>query len=87
MSELSDVLEIRLKNISAFSREVKSSCLLDVQVLDGGEVAEFDEPHLLLQKHHGWFSSMVDASKFHEASSLRNLALKVSRRFYFVNIF
>ena len=48
-----------------------------LQVLDGGEVVEYDEPYSLLQRRHGAFASMVDSNKIQESESLRDLAMKV----------
>uniref|UniRef100_H2YL87 Uncharacterized protein n=1 Tax=Ciona savignyi TaxID=51511 RepID=H2YL87_CIOSA len=45
-----------------------------VMVLDQGRVAEFDQPHILLDQENGLFSDMVAASGQAEAKALREIA-------------
>uniref|UniRef100_H2YL85 Uncharacterized protein n=1 Tax=Ciona savignyi TaxID=51511 RepID=H2YL85_CIOSA len=48
-----------------------------VMVLDQGRVAEFDQPHILLDQENGLFSDMVAASGQAEAKALREIAFNV----------
>ena len=47
-----------------------------VLTMDKGQVAEYDEPHILLQKKDGIFRSLVDATGASSASELKSRAKK-----------
>lgn len=47
-----------------------------VLVMDAGEAAEFDEPHILLQNEAGIFFGMVEALGNEEFSRLSHIALE-----------
>lgn len=48
-----------------------------MQVLDGGRIHEYDEPHVLLQNKDGIFYKMVQQTGKAEAGSLIQLAKQV----------
>lgn len=50
-----------------------------MQVLDGGRIHEYDEPHVLLQNKDGIFYKMVQQTGKAEASSLIQLAKQVQK--------
>lgn len=54
----------------------KVACL---QVLDGGRIHEYDEPHVLLQNKDGIFYKMVQQTGKAEAASLIQLAKEVQK--------
>jgi ATP-binding cassette, subfamily C (CFTR/MRP), member 4 len=45
-----------------------------VLTMDKGQVAEYDEPHILLQKENGIFRSLVDATGQNSATELKSRA-------------
>ncbi|KAL3283027.1 hypothetical protein HHI36_006186 [Cryptolaemus montrouzieri] len=51
-----------------------------VLVMDAGQVAEFDHPHILLQNPDGIFSTMVRRTGEHMADSLRNIAAETYKK-------
>lgn len=50
-----------------------------MQVLDGGRIHEYDEPHVLLQNKDGIFYKMVQQTGKAEAASLIQLAKEVQK--------
>ncbi|XP_077583755.1 ATP-binding cassette sub-family C member 4-like [Stigmatopora nigra] len=50
-----------------------------ILVLDAGEIQEYDEPYVLLQKHEGLFYQMVQKTGRSEAASLMHIAEQVHR--------
>lgn len=57
-----------------------------MQVLDGGRIHEYDEPHVLLQNKDGIFYKMVHQTGKAEAASLIQLAKEVLYRKQSTNI-
>lgn len=50
--------------------------LLQTQVLDAGELVEFDQPYVLLQNPNSTFSKLVDQTGKAEAAKLARIALE-----------
>lgn len=51
--------------------------LLQVLVMDAGNVVELDHPHILLQKTNGFLSNMVERTGAGMAENLKKVAREV----------
>ncbi|XP_044751872.1 probable multidrug resistance-associated protein lethal(2)03659 [Coccinella septempunctata] len=74
---IQSIIRTKFSNCTVLTIAHRLHTIMDsdkVLVMDAGQVAEFDHPHILLQDPEGIFSGMVEKTGKHMAENLRKIA-------------